>query len=611
MDTSSYLSAVVDEAAAQNAIEIAPRVWWVGHYLEGDPFQCHVYLLEHGDQSMLFDPGSSLTVHHTLRKIAQVTDFDNIRYFVCHHQDPDITGAMPLLDGMVTREDAVLVTHWRAQALLKHYALKMPFWLVDQHDWHLDLGGPGGGHGGKRMVRFAFTPYAHFPGAFVSFDETSGTLFSSDLFGGFTEGFTLVAQNEDYFEAMRPFHEHYMPSRDILQNAMRSVRQFPIQQIAPQHGSIIPEPLVDKMIDRLSDLDCGLYLLSREDTDIRRLMDVNQALRDINQTMTDTRDFPDIAQALSMIFSRFLPLESLDFYVNSPTEGVRVFYAINGYLARPAAPEDQDIADILNKNGAAIVSKAGLDGFVVLPPSPERAGKSTVVVPLGSYDPEFEDPLLAVAVLKLDGDTVDLRTMGGLVSHMAMPLQVAIDREILYQNIDTERLRFFERANRDHLTGLYSRIYMQETMLRTMDAHDRNASVLVGAIVLDLDFFKRINDTFGHVNGDEVLRKVGATLMADLRPSDLPVRLGGEEFAIFTVGISQDSLMVMANRLLQAIRDLDFDGPMKGEKITASFGVALRYQKESFEGFLERADDALYDAKRAGRDRVYLYAPCG
>ncbi|MBL8250432.1 MAG: diguanylate cyclase, partial [Candidatus Competibacter sp.] len=129
----------IERADTDHAVEIADRIWWVGHRLKNDVFQCHVYLIEQGDQSVLLDPGSVLTFRQTLRKIEEVTPFSNIRYFVCHHQDPDITGALPLIDQLIDREDAVLVTHWRAQMLIKHYGIRLPFWLVDANEWKLAL----------------------------------------------------------------------------------------------------------------------------------------------------------------------------------------------------------------------------------------------------------------------------------------------------------------------------------------------------------------------------------------------------------------------------------------------------------------------------------------
>lgn len=85
-------------ADLEHAVEIAPRVWWVSHYIPADPFQCHVYLLEQGDQSVLVDPGPLLTFDITRREIEEVTPFGNVRYFVCQHPDPDITAALPVID---------------------------------------------------------------------------------------------------------------------------------------------------------------------------------------------------------------------------------------------------------------------------------------------------------------------------------------------------------------------------------------------------------------------------------------------------------------------------------------------------------------------------------
>jgi len=296
----------LDHIDTDHAVRIADRVWWVGHHQDDDVFQCHVYLIEQGEQSVLLDPGSALTFRHTLRKIEEIVPFSHIRYFVCHHADPDIIGAMPLIDQMIDRNDAVLVTHSRSQVLIKHHGLRLPFWLVDDHRWKLLLE--------DRCLEFVFTPYAHFPGAICTFDPVSRALFSSDIFGGLTPEFSLVAQDEQYFEAMRPFHEHYMPSRDVLGHALRAIERYPIRIIAPQHGSIIPEHLVGFMLNKLKTLECGLYLIARGDTNVQRLADLNQILRDITQTMLIYRDFGDIATSLLGIARRVLPVKSLEFY---------------------------------------------------------------------------------------------------------------------------------------------------------------------------------------------------------------------------------------------------------------------------------------------------------
>lgn len=138
-----------------HAIRIDESIWWVGHYLPGDPFQCHVYLIDAGDQSVLIDPGSQLTFAKTMEKIEEIIPFDSIKYFIVHHQDPDITGALLLIDSMVNRKDAVILSHWRTNALLKHYDLKLPLKCVEEMDWELPL--PG------RTLRFIFTPICILP----------------------------------------------------------------------------------------------------------------------------------------------------------------------------------------------------------------------------------------------------------------------------------------------------------------------------------------------------------------------------------------------------------------------------------------------------------------
>ena len=312
-------------ADPRHALEIAPRIWWVGHVLPDDPFQCHVYLLEQGEQSVLFDPGSRLTFAGTLRKIEQVMSLAWIRYFVCHHQDPDIAAALPLIDELIDRPDACVVTHWRTRALLRHYGLRrLGFWLVDENDWRLPLE--------DRALEFVFTPYAHFPGAICSFDATSGVLFSSDLFGGFSERPTLVARDERYFDtSLRPFHEHYMPSNDILGYALEQIARHPVAVIAPQHGSLVPRSLVPFMIDQLKRLECGLYLLGGHDTDFRRLSQLNATLRDIAATMLLYRDFRDIATRLLELVRRGLPAERIDYYIALSTGAVLALTRENRY----------------------------------------------------------------------------------------------------------------------------------------------------------------------------------------------------------------------------------------------------------------------------------------
>ena len=427
-------------------IQVAERIWWVGHVQEDDDFQCHVYLLEQGNQSVLFDPGSKLTFRHTLRKIERILPFSDIRYFVCHHQDPDITGAMPLIDEMVGRRDAVLITHWRARELLKHYDLSLPFWLVDQNEWQLELE--------DRLIKFVFTPYAHFPGAFCSFDTRTGSLFSSDLFGGFTEEFSLVAEDESHFEALRPFHEHYMPSRDILTFALAQMEQHPVRIILPQHGSIIPEHLVSFMFAKLKELECGLYLMTNQSTDIQRLSRLNQALRDVTQAMMLSRDFRDIANRLLEIAQRLLPARSLEFFALTDEGALLRFAPQNRYRGTLAEAPSQ-IESIFGIDRKRWEKTEALAYRQTVMPGGRGSEDPSILLPLFAPD---SGSVRGVAVIRLERSVTADDDVEQFVAQMELALQVAVERETIYRALDLERERIYERSIRDPLTGLFTRL---------------------------------------------------------------------------------------------------------------------------------------------------------
>jgi diguanylate cyclase (GGDEF)-like protein len=593
----------LEHADTDHALEIAPRVWWVGHVLPDDVFQCHVYLLEQGNQSVLFDPGSRLTFSGTLRKIEEVIPFTHIRYFVCHHQDPDIAAAMPLIDELTDRPDAVLVTHWRTRALLKHYGLKMPFWLVEEHDWRLTLE--------DRELEFIFTPYAHFPGAIATFDPSTGVVFSSDLFGGFTERPTLIAKDESHFEALRPFHEHYMPSRDILDFALSQIDRHPVKVIAPQHGSIIPERLVPFMIDKLRHLDCGIYLFARENTDILRLSRLNETLREITQTMLLYRDFRDIAERLFEVVARNLPVERIDYYARLDDGTILSLSQETRYSGFTVDP----LPEI-----AAILGTTRTQWLATLRPDPAKAepvlfgdafctrmrGGSGQVVTLPLFSPQ-DDVMQAAALIYIGTSARIGPEETHVIEQIMMPLQVALEREVIYRSIESERKKAYQRSISDSLTGLFTRFYMLDVMQRHCSIHDRNESAPVAAIMVDVDHFKRINDTYGHAAGDEVLKQVAQVLRESIRETDIPVRFGGEEFILFLVGASAFGARDYAERIRSAVERHAF-AIDSGQRlaVTVSLGAAMRQQYEQLDELIRRADGALYRAKQNGRNRVEL-----
>jgi len=162
-----------------------------------------------------------------------------------------------------------------------------------------------------------------------------------------------------------------------------------------------------------------------------------------------------------------------------------------------------------------------------------------------------------------------------------------------------------EQSIRDPLTGLYNRRFLEEFLLRELARADRKKHAL-SVITLDIDHFKRINDTLGHGAGDVVLRRVGLLLQGYVRESDIACRVGGEEFSLLLPEASMQIAAQRAENIRGGVHDLrlKYDGHNLGS-ITISLGVAAFPEHGTTPDALVRAaDQALYDAKSRGRDRV-------
>ena len=157
----------------------------------------------------------------------------------------------------------------------------------------------------------------------------------------------------------------------------------------------------------------------------------------------------------------------------------------------------------------------------------------------------------------------------------------------------------------DGLTGLYNRAWLSD-MLPRMVANAERAGSPLSLVMIDLDHFKKFNDTHGHVSGDDALRSAASLISGALRPSDFAVRYGGEEMLVILPDTASKLASMVAERLCQRLRAVvifkDMRCPLP--HITGSFGVASLVPGLSDTGLVAAADAALYRAKQQGRDRV-------
>ena len=187
--------------------------------------------------------------------------------------------------------------------------------------------------------------------------------------------------------------------------------------------------------------------------------------------------------------------------------------------------------------------------------------------------------------------------------------QVRIGRSILkFMTGENVEVQYHEEIYRlmtvDGLTQIYNRRYFNEALEREMNRsqrYQRNLSL----IMFDVDFFKRVNDTFGHLAGDHLLRHIASTVKPRLRRDDILARTGGEEFAVLLPEIPIDGARITAEKIRRIVETSQLIHEQKVMRCTISLGVAgLRGDEAGPDAFYKAADALMYQAKQAGRNRV-------
>jgi len=165
----------------------------------------------------------------------------------------------------------------------------------------------------------------------------------------------------------------------------------------------------------------------------------------------------------------------------------------------------------------------------------------------------------------------------------------------------------YECAIRDPLSGLYTRLFMNDSVKRLLADFGRGNIRELSLLLFDIDNFKSVNDTYGHAAGDTVIRSFGGIIRRSLRDTDIPVRYGGEEFIVVLPNNDTNELgsSIVAERIRSQLEKMDMDvGNGKMIRVTASCGVAKCHKRESLDELIERADQYLYHAKHTGKNRI-------
>lgn len=189
-----------------------------------------------------------------------------------------------------------------------------------------------------------------------------------------------------------------------------------------------------------------------------------------------------------------------------------------------------------------------------------------------------------------------------LISFITTAIVVSACAYVFSLRNESQRRRLEQLATRDPLTGVKNRRAMEEELLRAVATHERT-NLSYGLAILDLDHFKRINDEHGHATGDQVLIECVDIISRHIRQSDRLFRFGGEEFVLLLPGVDMAGMRSVINHLHQVLRE-ELKSP--SGTVTASYGLALLECGETADTWMERADNALYQAKENGRDQIIV-----
>ena len=289
--------------------------------------------------------------------------------------------------------------------------------------------------------------------------------------------------------------------------------------------------------------------------------------------------------------SKDLAIQRVNSIIHDPMQTRRLAYDPDSYYA--IAIREKKIVQTKNFEKALRFILPNLDEATVNDTVQNIQSKSLIIIPLYTRSKPFG----IFCVFSSREELTD--TEADFLTTYAQQIEVAITIADLFETVKSQ-------AVTDSLTGLYNRRYFEECLTREVTRAQRQNQPF-SIIGLDLDFLKKINDVHGHAYGDLAIKTIADILKKNARSIDIPARLGGEEFSVLLPGVDSSGAMIAAERIRAAIeaQELDTIG-----HITASIGVATFLEhSDNIDEIIELTDQAMYQSKRDGRNRVTLAKP--
>lgn len=321
-----------------------------------------------------------------------------------------------------------------------------------------------------------------------------------------------------------------------------------------------------------------------------------QSIQSIVQRLTQLHDVGAIADLLDTELRQLIDYHSCRLFVLDPDEQMLVMVNEVEGVGRLRARRGQGLTGWIAEHGESVMIPNTLDDervrFVDEPPFEA----SMIGAPL-AYKGKVRGVimLMQIGMNRFDGNQLRLLEI------LAAQTAIALDRTRLYDELRLE-------AVTDPLTQLNNRRYLSERFREERARAERNQHTLA-AIMIDIDKFKAINDSYGHDTGDAVLQDLAVVLRAVVRTGDIVARYGGEEFCILLTEISLEEAAAVAERLRFLIERRQVSSPAGVQQVTVSVGLALWDAGIGDDDLFARADRAMYDVKRRGGNGICIAPP--
>jgi len=424
-----------------------------------------------------------------------------------------------------------------------------------------------------------------------------------------------TATARDGFEALNMARD-WQPDLILLDVMMPGMDGFECcrrlkADAATRHIPVVMVTALGQQAERLQGLEAGADDFLTKPVESDTLMARVRSLVCLKRLLDEWHARSETARALglgadpfaipSVVGTRALVVDDWDVSAATsmdalPREGIAAIRARDGKEAMGLAQEET--FDLI----AISRSLAGEDSLRLI--SARRGGSRTHETPLLLLaEPEARDQ--GVRAFELGAS--DWLTLPVDENELRVRARNQIRRKIYHDRLRSDLGSALEMALIDPLTGLYNQRYLRRHLAGLVEGGQGNQ---LSVLMVDVDFFKRVNDQHGHATGDKALRLIADTLRSNTRVFDSLARYGGEEFVVVMPGADQDDAMLAAERLRAAVESAVFNVP-SGERLplTVSVGIGCAAGRTTTpDALLNTADAALYAAKAAGRNRVIMGA---